>query len=97
MTRVELSADALTDLSRIVAHLVAHESPNTEARVDGIVAAIDALAPSPEIGRPRGDGLRELVIGRGTSGYVALYRFVPELEVVVVLAIRAQREAGYLR
>jgi hypothetical protein len=49
------------------------------------------------IGRPvRGD-LGELVIGRRTRGYVALYRYVPELDTVFVLAIRAQKEAGYTR
>ena len=37
--------------------------------------------------------MRELVIGHGSHGYVALYQFVPEIDVVFVLAIRAQREA----
>jgi predicted transcriptional regulator len=51
----------------------------------------------PLIGRPvRGD-LRELVIGRRARGYVALYRYVPELDTAFVLAIRGQREAGYSR
>jgi hypothetical protein len=30
-------------------------------------------------------------------GYVALYRYVPELDTVFVLAIRGQRKAGYSR
>jgi len=38
---------------------------------------------------------RELVIGKGTRGYVALYRYVPTLDTVFVLAIRGQRDAGY--
>ncbi len=42
-------------------------------------------------------GKRELVIGRGSRGYVALYRSVPEVDTVFLLAIRNQREAGYLR
>ncbi|MBK5257691.1 MAG: type II toxin-antitoxin system RelE/ParE family toxin [Vicinamibacteria bacterium] len=42
----------------------------------------------------RRDGLRELIIGRGSWGYVALYRYVAESNVVFVLAIRSQREAG---
>ena len=41
--------------------------------------------------------LRELVIGRGSRGYVALYSYVVELDAVFVLAIRSQREAGYAR
>jgi toxin ParE1/3/4 len=40
-------------------------------------------------------GKRELVIGRGSRGYVALYRYVPEMDIVFILALRSQREAGY--
>ena len=43
------------------------------------------------------NGKRELVIGRGTRGYVALYRYVPALDTVFVLAVQAQREAGFKR
>ena len=38
---------------------------------------------------------RELVIGRRSHGYVALYRYVHEIDTVFVLAIRSRREAGY--
>src|SRR5271168_3589619 len=40
-------------------------------------------------------GLRELVIGFGDSGYVALYRHDSTADVVYVLAFRHQKEAGY--
>ena len=46
------------------------------------------------IGQPTSDDLRELIIGQ-SKGYVALYRFVIEIDTVVVLAIRTQKEAGY--
>jgi len=39
--------------------------------------------------------MRELVIGFGASGYVALYRHEPAEDAVYVLAIRHPREAGY--
>lgn len=97
MTRIELASEVVIDLDRIVDHLTENESPHAVSRVETIVAAIDTLAMSPEIGRPRDRGLRELVIGRASRGYVALYRFIPELDVVVVLSVRAQREAGYDR
>jgi hypothetical protein len=42
-------------------------------------------------------GKRELVIGRHSHGYVALYRYVVEIDTVFVLALRSQREAGYAR
>ena len=55
------------------------------------------LETSPEIGRPHPDlpELRELVISFGDSGYVALYRYVPDEDTVYVLAFRHQKEAGY--
>jgi plasmid stabilization system protein ParE len=36
---------------------------------------------------------REWIIPFGGSGYIALYRF--ESEIVVILAVRHQREASY--
>jgi plasmid stabilization system protein ParE len=47
------------------------------------------------IGRPLETKLRELVISRGRSGYVALYSFEQVYDAVLILAIRHQREAGY--
>jgi hypothetical protein len=38
-----------------------------------------------------------LIIGRRSRGYVALYRYVPEIDTVFILALRGQREAGYRR
>jgi len=35
------------------------------------------------------------VIGRRARGYVALYRYVAELDTAFVLAIRGQKEAGF--
>jgi hypothetical protein len=39
--------------------------------------------------------MRELVISRGKTGHVALYDYDPDGDVVVIVALRAQREAGY--
>ena len=60
-----------------------------------ILEAIQILTHSPLMGRPVKDGKRELVIGRATRGYVALYRYVAAINTVLLLAVRAQREAGY--
>lgn len=40
--------------------------------------------------------LRELVIPHGKTGYVALYAFSPEDDLVRLLALRHQREAGFV-
>lgn len=55
------------------------------------------LETNPDIGRPFHElpELRELVIGFGDSGYVALYRHEPTDDAVYVLAFRHQKEAGY--
>ncbi len=55
------------------------------------------LETNPDIGRPLVDHptLRELVIGFGDSGYLALYRHNPGLNMVYVLAFRHQKEVDY--
>jgi plasmid stabilization system protein ParE len=62
-----------------------------------IVSVITMLADHPWIGRAVDDetSLRELVISRGKTGYVALYRYDELREEVIVAAVRHQREAGY--
>lgn len=97
MSRIELAPEVLDDFECILTHLIAHDGDATAQRIDSIIEALDILEHSPLIGRKAQGDLRELVIGRGTRGYVALYRYLEELDVVLVLAIRAQKEAGYGR
>ena len=61
-----------------------------------IEEAVSVLIRHPLIGRPVEYGLRELVISRGRSGYMALYSLEEAHDAVLILAIRHQREAGYL-
>ncbi len=97
MARIVLAEGALDDLERILSHLVESGVEDAGERVADIVSAIDVLARHPLIGRPAPPALRELVIGRSTRGYLALYRFEELDDIVVVLAFRGQREAGYAR
>ena len=97
MSRIEVAAEVLEDFDRILDHLTEHGVEDAAARIQDIVAAIDVLERNPLIGRPAQTGKRELVIGRRARGYVALYRYVAELDTVFVLAIRGQKEAGYTR
>ena len=96
MTRVRLAPGVIEDLDRIVAHLHQHQSDGADARAGEIISAFDVLEDNPLIGRPAGDDKRELLIGRGSRGYIALYRYLALIDVVLVLAIRAQRERGYV-
>lgn len=97
MARIELAPEVLDDFDRILDHLAQYEAADAAERVAGIIGGLEVLTHSPEIGRRVRGGKRELVIGKGTRGYVALYRYVTSADTVFVLAVRAQREGGYRR
>jgi len=96
MARVELAPEVRDDLERIVDHLLEHDA-GAPARIREIVNAIDVLDTNPLIGRPAANNMRELVIGRRSHGYLALYRYAAAIDSVFVLAVRGQKEAGYRR
>lgn len=95
MTRVRLAPAVIDDLSRIMEHLELHEAKGAEDGASQIISAFDVLIDNPLIGRPVDDEKRELLIGRGARGYVALYCYVPLIDTALILAVRAQRESGY--
>ena len=97
MTRIELAPEVGDDLDRILEHLYQYEVADAPSRIDEIIQGISVLEYNPLVGRVAQADLRELIIGRQSRGYVALYRYVPEVETIFVLAIRSQREAGYKR
>ena len=95
MTRLVFAARFEDDIARITAHLQVHQVDGISARIAEILYALLLLKRHPLMGRPVDDGLRELVIGQGTRGYVARYRYNPVADDVRVAALRAQREAGF--
>lgn len=95
MARIELAPEVLDDLDRFLDHMTQFDAVDIAKRIEEIIEAIQVLAHSPQIGRPVKDGKRELVIGKGARGYVALYRYLAEVETAFILAIRAQRESGF--
>ena len=97
MARIELAPELFDDFDRFFAHMAQFEVADPGERVREIVNGMQILAHSPLIGRAVKGGKRELVIGRGVRGYVALYRFIADVDTVFVLALRSQREAGYKR
>jgi toxin ParE1/3/4 len=94
-TRIELAPEVADDFERILDNLVQHGVQDAASRIQDIIAAIDTLERNPMIGRPVGPANRELVIGRRSRGYLALYRYIVEIDTVFVLAVRSQSEAGY--
>jgi len=97
MTWIELAPEVLDDFDRIFEHVAQFDPGSAPQRINDILEAIQILTHSPLIGRPAKTGKRELVIGRATRGYVALYRYVAAIDTVFVLAVRAQREDGFKR
>lgn len=97
MARIELVPETLDDFDRILDHLQRHEVADRPARIAGMIAAIQVLGHSPLIGRLVRGGKRELLIGFGSRGYIALYRYVPAVDTVFGLALRSQRERGNKR
>jgi plasmid stabilization system protein ParE len=103
MATIKLSAAALADLERLQDFAeqsgdpIADMTDSTEAVF--LLDAMSVLSHQPGIGRRAEQGRRELVISRGRSGYLAKYRVYPdtssEIEQVLILRIRHQREAGY--
>ena len=97
MSYVRLSAWAQSDLTRLRTFL-ANKDVNAAQRAMLVIReAFMPLTHAPMIGRPveDTDGLRELVIDFGASGYLALYRFEPALDAVTILAVKHQREDDY--
>lgn len=95
MARIEIAPGVGDDFDRILDHLAEFNAVDGRARMQEIIKAITVLETNPRIGRPAAGNKRELIIGRRSRGYVALYRYVPEIDTVFVLALRSQREAGY--
>ena len=95
MPSIELTDQVAKDFKRVIDHLLRHESSDAQSRIEEILQAIHVLEANPRIGKSVGRSERELVIGKRSHGYVALYRYIAEMDLVLVLAIRAQREAGH--
>jgi toxin ParE1/3/4 len=97
MSAIELAPEVREDFERLLDHLAQYQVENPGQRIREIIEALNVLENSPLIGRPVANGKRELVIGRRSRGHIALYRYVTEMNIVFVLAIRSQREAGYAK
>jgi plasmid stabilization system protein ParE len=95
VAEVVYSRRAFADLERLADFLLKNAPEAAVAAIDVIRDGIGILARHPFVGRSCEEGLRGLVISYGKSGYVALYSYEQRQDVVLVLAIRHQREAGY--
>lgn len=90
-----LTPQAQHDLMRLEAFLWDSGDPQAAQLFAFLLDGLHVLTHQPGIGRPVGEGLRELIISRGRSGCLARYRFDQVRQRVQVLRIRHQRESGY--
>ena len=96
MAEIVYSSRALESLAHALEFLHTGNPQAAMAVFDAIESAVANLAAHPLVGRRVEGEVRELVISFGETGYIALYRFVVPQDTVRVLALRHQREIGYL-
>lgn len=94
MVKIVYAQQAVDDLLRLTDFLIESSPAAALATIDLIEEAIMLLGRHPLIGRLVDDALRELIISRGKSGYVALYSYERNSDTILILTIRHQREVG---
>lgn len=95
MTRLVLAPRALRDMKRLADFLLENSPQAARETGDILLDGLAILEKHPLIGRVVEKGYRELVISRGRSGYLALYRYDAESDRAIILVIRHQREQGH--
>lgn len=95
MAQVVYTQNALANLERAFAYLAGHDPAAAADAAVAIRKAAEILSDHPLIGRRVEGEIRELVISYGKTGYIALYRFLPEQGLIRILAIRHQRELDF--
>jgi len=95
VAQVIYSDEALADFERIIEFLLEASPESAVQTLVNIRSAVGILEAHPLIGRRIDGHIRELVISQRATGYLALYRFDAAFDVVRILRIRHQREAGY--
>lgn len=97
MPRLIITAKAAQGLERCRLFLKTKNPQAAKKASQLIKQHLALLEEEPEIGRlsEGSDNMRELILPFGSSGYVALYHYDSQKDVVLILAFRHQKEAGY--
>lgn len=95
MTKISYSSEFWDDMTRLTDFLMLQNISAALTTYDIVMHGIGLLKTHPEIGRlVSKNELRELVISRGNTGYIALYSYDALLDLVTVVSIWHQREAS---
>src|SRR5678815_2461459 len=75
VTRLVFSRRAFQDIERLVEFLTETDPGAANGTAEILIGGLRILQDHPLVGRPVELGYRELLISRGRTGYVALYKF----------------------
>lgn len=95
MATVEITQRALADLERLFDFIAAEDPERASRQILSVRKVFELLADHPHLGRAAEEGRRELILSRGRYGYIAKYRWLPAQDVILILTVRHQLEAGY--
>ena len=96
MPRLIWTRSALLDVQRLYRFLVVKNPDAARRAVKAIRQGVKVLEQQPRVGRPveeMDNEYRDWIIDFGESGYMVRYRI--ESELVIILAVRHQKEVGY--
>ena len=96
MARLVFAPQAAQDLKRLTEFLLDTDPHTANETVSVLIEGLRILKQHPLIGRTIEQDYRELIISRGRTGYVALYSYDITRNVALILAIRHQRESGFV-
>jgi toxin ParE1/3/4 len=95
VSQLLIAPRALLDMERLAHFLRINDARAAVEIGPALMRGLAVLKEHPLIGRKVEEGLRELVLARGKSGYIALYDYDVVNDKVIIQAIRHQREEGY--
>src|ERR1700747_893540 len=95
MATVEITQKTLADLERLFDFIATENPKKARGQILSVRKAFELLSDHPLLGRPAEEGRQELILSRGRYGYIAKSRCLPAADIVLILAVRHQLEAGY--
>jgi plasmid stabilization system protein ParE len=94
LVRIVFSPKSLQDLELLTDFLIQTDKNAALTTIELIEGAIQILSQHPYLGRTCDTHIRELIISRGKSGYVATYSFDERKNAILICSIRHQKESG---
>ena len=80
-------------LERLFGFIAAENPQKAQEQIPSVRKAFELLGDHPSLARSAEDGRRELILSRGR--YIAKYRRRPAGDIVLIVGVRHQFEAGY--